>query len=257
MDAERAAWVRASVALAQLRPGDEGWKPLFLEVLERFRRCQPPWWEYLSNIDQINEGGVFRFAIGATGSSRSATTARRLGKVPWLGDAYDDGWLERLEVLCCDTELAGVIAKWPAPASRVPLFVRPAPQIADEGFRILLGLPQLMGLDLESKVVKLDAALDLAHRPDLTRLGLSFRLVDEARVDAMMDCLMAMTGLRRVSLHGHALLSHGVRPCDADLLRLTALPALARLELVDCPVVTDEGIAALREAHPELVVSRR
>src|SRR5689334_2655376 len=94
---DRAEWIRLSCRFATLAFDDPDRQPLLLTILDHFRRCRPQWWEELSSVNQYNERGMYRFAVGSAPSSRSATTYKRLGNTAWLATAADEGWLERLE----------------------------------------------------------------------------------------------------------------------------------------------------------------
>src|SRR5688500_8610567 len=88
-EADRAEWIRASCDLALIE--DRG--PVRDAAREReqaaFARCRPAWWDDMTNVDQTNERGLFRFVLGTSRSSRGAKPFQRFGKVPWLGQAYD------------------------------------------------------------------------------------------------------------------------------------------------------------------------
>ena len=66
--ADRAEWIRASVDYAAIPHDDERWQAAMEREMDAFRGCKPPWFEYLSNIDQKNDRGVFRFVLGETRS---------------------------------------------------------------------------------------------------------------------------------------------------------------------------------------------
>jgi uncharacterized protein (TIGR02996 family) len=254
--ADRAEWIRLSCEFARVPSSDPRWSLLLSSIMESFRRCRPPWWEELSNIDQRNDRGMYRFTVGAAPSSRSTVTLKRLGKVPWLGTAVAEGWLERLEVRWCDTDLSAALAAWKAPAREVPLLVQPAPQILDEGLRRIFALPQLEGLVLATRVLRSPVIAELAACAGVRDLTLELRLLDGVTVDAILDQAVRMPRLRRLHLEGHALLDHGDRPNDGDLLRLRSLPALKRIELTNCPAVSEAAIVELRRARPELSIHR-
>lgn len=253
---DRAEWIRLSCQFAELSPGHPQRQPLLLAVRDSFSRCRPEWWQELSSINQRNDRGMYRFCIGAAPSSRSATAFKRLGSVPWLSTAADGGWLQRLEVLWCDTEASRLLAAWKAPARAVPLLVRPAPQIAEEGLRRIFALPQLQALILETAVLRSPAIADLATAcPNLRDLTLEFRLLDDRTADAALAQAERLP-LHRLHLQGHALLDHGHRPNDQDLLGLSGIPTLRRLDLTDCPAVSEAAFAELSRAASALRVRR-
>ena len=155
-----------------------------------------------------------------------------------------------------DGTLTKYVAAWKEPASRIPLLVRPAPQIGDVGLRRLLELAQLQGLDLLSNVLRNPVAKELARYPNIRDLTVQFRLVEDETVDALLDQIAAMPGLRRLHLQGHARIEYGTRPNDADLMQVRNLAGLKRLYLSDSPAVSDAAIEELRRAHPSLIVNR-
>lgn len=252
----RAEWIRTSCDLARTPSGEDRWHAALEREMAAFRQCRPAWWEYLSNIDQRNDRGMFRFTIGASRSSRSPTPVKRLGKAPSVGPAFAEGWLQRIELLWDDGTLGAAVAAWKGPAAAVPLFVRPAPQIGDDALRQLLALPQLEGLDLESNVLRNPAVRELARFPNLVELHVQFRLVPPDTVDAVLAQLAGMPGLRRLHLHGHDRLDYGDRPNDHDLIALSPCPGLKRLHLSSSPAITDAGIAALQNARADLAITR-
>ena len=251
----RAEWVRASCELAEIHYRDPRWDAAVRREIDAFRRCRPSWWEDLSNIDQKKDRGVFRLILGSVRSSRAPAAYKRLGKAAWLGTAMDEGWLQRIDVDFWDDELGQIVARWKEPASRIPLFVHPAPQVSDESLRTLLRLPQLEGLHLETVPLGLAAVRELASYPGLVELRIELWNVEREVVDAVLDQLVLMPNLRRLRLEGHELLEYGARPNDADLLRLSAVKALKRLKLSAAPAVTDAGVSRLGEVRPDIVVS--
>lgn len=253
----RADWIRASVVLAPLHFGDPGWEAAINAERAAFGQCRPSWWESLSNIDQRNVRGLFRFKVGESRSSRGPTPIKRLGKAAWMGQAYAEGWLQAIDVLWADTELSQNLAAWKLPISRIPLFVRPAPQILDEGLRGILTLPQLDGLDLPSNVVACPVVQELSHYSKIRELVLEFRLVKDDIVDAVVEQLAHMAGLRMLHLKGHDRIDYGTRPNDSDLARISKNSSLRRLLLSDSPAVSDSAIKGLNRACPSLVVCRR
>lgn len=253
---DRAEWIRAGFEVARISFQDERWAPLMARIRDTFARCRPVWWETLTNVEQKNDRGMFRFIVGQSRSSRGPAPVKRLGQVTWLSEAMSDGWLQRIEVLWSDTAVAELLSKWKGPAARTPLLVRPAPQIDDSGLERILGLPQLQGLMLQAHVLRNPSAQSLDQCAGLRDLTVEFRLVEAATVDAMLDRIAASADLRRLHLSGHDRVGYGDRPNDADLLRLRGLARLKRLYLSDTPAVTDKGIEELRRLCPSLIVAR-
>ena len=250
----RAAWLRASCELAHLPDDDAQRDSLLLNIRDLFEQCKPSWWATITNVNQKNDRGMFRFIVGESRSSRGPTPINRLGKVPWLTEAAAEGWLERIDVMWCDTELAGVLAGWKGAVTAIPLFVCPAPQIGDLGVQQLLSLRQLQALDLKSNVLLNPSVLRLRECAKLCELSVEFRLVGVDTVNVMLDQIVSMCNLRRLRLKGHERLEYGTRPNDADLLRLSGLRDLKRLYLSSAPAVTAAGIEELRRALPMLQI---
>lgn len=229
----RAAWIRASCQLAQVHYDD----PSFGELVDRervsFRQCRPAWWQQVTGVSQENDRGLFRFGV------RSKTAAARLGKVGWLSGAAIEGWLEGISVEWCDGSLARVLAGWPEAARQVPLFVRPAPQIADEGLAFYLGVPHLWGLDLPGYATRNPSIRLLGRRSDLRELRLD-GLPAEGDVAAVFEQVGRLSGLRRLTVQGYQ------RPTDENLELLGDLTGLRELHLSRCVSLTDAGLAPLR-----------
>lgn len=254
--ADRAEWVRASCEFARVSSADPRWRPLFDRVYEAFRRCRPPWWEELTNVTQTNDRGLFRFTVGTTRTSRSPQPVKRLGKAAWLGRALDEFWLYRIELHWDDGSLGELVERWGEPASRVPLFVSPAPQIGDEGLRRLLGLPRLQGLDLPGYVLRLPAAAGLSGCAGLEELTLELRNVGDDDAERALAPLAGMPALRRLTLKAHDLPDRSRRPNDADVVRLAGLSGLTRLTLAHAHAVGDGAVDELKRRRPGLTVVR-
>jgi uncharacterized protein (TIGR02996 family) len=253
---ERAAWIRAGCDPGLDSDDDEVRSACRDRRAETFARCRPAWWEDITGADQTDDRGMFRFRLGTSRSTRNPTAFKRFGKTPWLGTAYDEGWLHRVEFAFIDGELANVVAAWKEPVSSIPLFARPAPQCDDDDLRVVLDLPQLEGLRLDAHVLRNSLAHQLARFPKVVDLVIEFRLVDDAWVDLMLEQILGLTGLRRLHLIGHDRIEYGKRPNDADVLRLRKAPALKRLFVSDAPAVTDEALAEFRRTRPTTTVER-
>jgi uncharacterized protein (TIGR02996 family) len=260
----RAAWIRASCDLAPVRHNDPNFGELVRREWELFRLCRPEWWTDIKGVTPHNDRGLFRFEV------RSKTAATRLGKVSWLGDAVAGGWLEGISIGWCDGSLARVVARWKSPARAVPLFVKPAPQISDEGLALYLDVPHLWGLDLTGYSLRNPSAHRLLRRSDLRELRLAIRSGegDLAIVlepigqlvglrllaiqwsphlsDDHLALLGGLTGLRRLHLWGCKALT------DVGLSRLTGLVGLRRLDLWGSSDITEAGIVPFRRALPQV-----
>jgi uncharacterized protein (TIGR02996 family) len=254
-EADRAEWIRASCDYATIKLGDPRWGAAVDRLRHALWKCQPAWWESLKNVDQRDDRGMFRLILGGERSSRAAAPYKRLGKVAWLGIAYSEGWLQRIELDFCDDELIDIVAKWKEPASTIPLFVRPAPQADDATLRKILALKQLEGLSLETATVRLPAVRELASYANLVDLKIELRNVEGEVVDAVLGQLERLPNLRRLHLIGHDRPGHGDRPNDADLVRFEDSKKLKRLIISSAPAVTESGIAAFKKSRPDVVVN--
>jgi uncharacterized protein (TIGR02996 family) len=254
--ADRAEFIRASCAMAQIHSGDERWKAASDREYAAWRSCRPAWWDMPSNITGHNERGIYRLTVGETSSSRATITTKRLGKTPWVGQAFNEGWLLRLEVHSGDGDTIPAVAKWKVPAASIPLFIRSAPQNDDGTLQHMLAIPQLLAIDLPSYVLRQPSVRALSQYPRLREITIEVRNVENDTVDAVFAHLAVMPEMRRLRLRGHEDLQYGNRPNDQDLLVLQNAPALQRLILSDSPAVTGAGIEALKRARPQLIVER-
>jgi uncharacterized protein (TIGR02996 family) len=252
---DRAEWIRASLAAAKVTFRDPSFIPTLKRERDAWARCKPVYWEELKNIDQKNDRGLFRFILGDSRTARSSASIKRLSKATWLAQLMEQGWLQRIEAWA-DSDFAGLLSLIKDPVSRIPLSITAAPQIDDEGLRLVLALPQLQGLNLPSRALRDDVAKQIGNCVNLRDLTIEFRLVEEAVVNALLDRIVALPNLRKLRLIGHDRITHGTRPNDADVLRLAAIPALKRLRLSDSPAVTATGIAELQRSKPSLIVDR-
>jgi uncharacterized protein (TIGR02996 family) len=266
--ADRAEWVRASCQRAKVRYDHPSFREVVLLERECFQRCRPPWWQEVTGVLQQQDRGMFRFEIG------SKTAATRLGKVRWLGDALAGGWLEGISIRWCDGSLARVLAKWNGAAREVPLFVRPAPQIGDEGLAFYLDVPHLWGLDLPAHAMRNPSVLRLGQRHDLRELRLAGTPAKD-RIAAVFEQVGELVGLRRLTVDGYwqvteddlrpfgrlsglrELQFHGCHGLtDAGLVPLHQLTGLRRLELYGCEGVSGAAVTELQQALPALQVER-
>ncbi|VTS06799.1 TIGR02996 domain-containing protein [Tuwongella immobilis] len=264
----RAAWIRASCQLARVRANDATFGELIELRWESFRLCRPEWWQDVPGVTQQNDRGIFRFRV----ESRAAVT--KLGKLPWLGEAVADGWLEGISVEKCDESRARLQAKWPDIAQQVPLFVQPVPQISDAGLRFYLELPHLWGLDLPAYATRNPSIRLLDRRTDLRELNLKDVPTDGA-VAPLMEQVGRLSGLRRLSVyHFRQATDDDLEPLsgltklrqlelywcssitDVSLARFCQLPCLRMLKLVGCERVTEAAIAEFRRSLPTLQIEQ-
>jgi hypothetical protein len=118
-------------------------------------------------------------------------------------------------------------------------------RVSDAGLKGLKGLRSLKTLSLHGTRVTDAGLAELAELEALEQLHLAGTGVGDAG-------LKTVGGLRRLR---HLNLS-GTRVTDAGLRELVGLAGLHELWLLDCPAVTDEGVAELRKALPDCKVLR-
>ncbi len=248
--ADRAQWIRLSCELADMtaacpRADMADRLALARRVSEAFRRCRPDWWGYVSGVVQNNQRGMFRLEPG------SQTAIVRLGKVPWLADALAEGWLEGISLLSDDTIVRAVCA-WKGPARDAPLFVRLNPSISNAGLERHLAMPQLRGLSIRAYALQNEAVQTLGTNTALRELCISLRRIDSDVMTTALEQIAQMTRLRRFELIGSNGWPRILRPDDSDIWRLRHMTGLHRLTLLDCPHITDAGMAQLQRALPSL-----
>jgi hypothetical protein len=132
--------------------------------------------------------------------------------------------------------------------------------VGDRGFEALGDLPRLRNLALGGRHVSDAAMAALIEAPELTDLQ-PVMFGDEAfRFIARMPRLTTLTNMYNRSttdaatrhLRGHPRLvrygAHGTQISDESLRILADLPAIERLEFVNCDRITDEGLLELGRA---------
>jgi uncharacterized protein (TIGR02996 family) len=249
----RAAWIRVSCEFDRIPYMGKGYDATSTLRMESFKRCCPVWWEYITNITQHNDRGIFRFQLGGTRSAAAVAPIERLRDTPWIGRALEEAWLQRIELLWDATKALDAIEKWRGDICRVPLFVET--NISGNLGRVL-ALPQLEALSLSGKDLIEPAMKALGSCSNIRELSLSFRLADNAAIADAIDQVVSMTALRQLHLKSDARIDKGLRPNDVDLGRLSRLDGLKRLYLSDCPAVSEQGIQELQRKRPSLVVQR-
>ena len=120
---------------------------------------------------------------------------------------------------------------------------------SDAELAALLAVPRIHALRLMGRAAGLPAIGRLGQRTDLRGLWIE-RMSAGPEVALPFDQITPLAGLKRLMLERWPSLA------DADLAPLASLTRLVRLELRDCPGVTDEGVAWLRRALPGAEVVR-
>ena len=116
----RADFIRADIELAATRLGDGGRDDIIARRLEALDQCRPSWWEEIKSVQESSGRGLLSLRCGFTKASRSPTSTKQLGRVPWLQEAHETGWLQNLAAWIDGPNL-DVIESWggqPAVQSR-------------------------------------------------------------------------------------------------------------------------------------------
>jgi hypothetical protein len=197
------------------------------------------------------------FADGIGTQACSPKGVKKVGKQKWLGTAYEQGWLLRMDMRFDDGSLGKRVAKWKPPVSEIPLWVKPAPQITDSGLETIFKLPQLCGISFFSSILeKTSAVLRLGAVKQLRRLKMDIRFFSLERWSALMEQILKLENLYELMLEAEWNEEYGLRPTDDDVLRLGTLKSLKKLDLVKATAVTDAAIARLIALRPDLRVTR-
>jgi hypothetical protein len=191
-----------------------------------------------------------------------------LEELNFLGDLATDGVLReiasipRLRRLSCQDMIAGddgfrALARCSTLES---IWGRHCHRVGDRGFEALAELPRLRSLALGGRRVSDAAMAALIDSPELTDLQ-PVMFGDEAfGFIARIPRLVTLTNMYNRSttdaatrhLRGHPRLvrygAHGTQIGDESLRILADLPAIERLEFVNCDRITDEGLLELARA---------
>ena len=191
-----------------------------------------------------------------------------LEELNFLGELATDevlgeiGRIPRLRRLMCQDMIAGdegfrALAR---SSTLESIWGRHCHRVGDRGFAALGELPRLRHLALGGRRISDAAMAALVDAPALTDLQ-PIMFGDEAfRFIAQMPRLIKLTNMYNRStsdaatrhLRGHATLvdygAHGTQITDASLSILAELPAIERLEFVNCDRISDNGLLELARA---------
>lgn len=259
---DRAEFIRACVTAKQYPFNSPEYEQATVKRRGAWMRCKPAFWDEMSAGLLMNlfwDIGMYTvsFADGIGTQSCSPRAMKKVGKQKWLGTAYEQGWLLRMDMRFDDGALGKRVAKWKPPISEIPLWVKPAPHITDDALETMFKLPQLCGISFFSNTLeKTSAVLKLGGVKRLRRLKMDIRFLSRERWSALMEQILKLDNLYELMLEAEWNEEFGLRPTDEDVLRLGALKSLRKLDLVKATAVTDEAIAQLKALRPELRITK-
>ena len=226
---DRAAWVRLSVAVAELRvrvpfgAGQDAAADLFqlrADTETARRRCWPTEWTDIPGVTWQADRGLIRLIV------RTKTGLSRLGGAGWLPAAQAAGWLGPVstELLAGNYE-AVLAAAWPKRAAAVVLYSRMPnrdwlfvnPDLYERTLAVRTTPPGLAARLAECSRLRVVTVVGLANG----RIGDCFEVAAVVR---------AVPHLRRLRLRG--LRNHAGETADDALTSLVSHPGLRRVELV-------------------------
>jgi hypothetical protein len=224
--------------------------------------CRPPFWEDMgagSAMNLIGDLGMYTvsFAEGKGTAACSPKVLKAIGTQKWLGKAYEQGWLLRMDMRFDDGSLGKFVKRWRSPVGDIPLWVKPAPNITDDGLQTIFKLPQLCGLSFFNETLSQSCAvLKIGQVKKLRRLKMDIRFLSRDRWAALMDQILMLDNLYELMLEAEWNEAFGFKPTDDDVLRFASLKNLKKLDLVKGTAVSDAAIAKLKALRPDLRVSR-
>ncbi len=263
---DRAAWMRASCEPGVVVPGSAQRR----QADKLFAACRPEWWEQARPYLSMPKGGLLRMGV------LSAYQADQFRRQLWLPGAIRGGWVGSVYVAGSQWT-AAAITPWEPPLRGVPLEVAVATGDVNDGLAPLLADPNLRVLSLFGRAIGLLDIDSLGTPGGIWKLKLA---AFDARIDTapVFEQIPRLTGLRQLSISGRRAayptagdfravgraaglrcLTLAALPhlADADLAALAGLTYLVRLELRDCPAVSEAAVAELRRALPGVTVVRR
>ena len=264
-ESARAAWMRASCEPGAAVAGSAEKR----RADGLFRAGRPTWWTQARPFNPAPSHGLFRLTV------HTRHQARQLGRELWLPGAIRAGWVESVFVSGSGT--VGVeMARWKPPLRGVALEAVVAEAEMSDDLTILFAAPNIRALSLYGRAMALPGLYQLGTRDDIREVKLA-QFAANVRTDLLFTELARLAGLRKLLISGvggsgptafdfravgslvglrYLTLSALPRLADADLAPLAGLTGLVRLELRDCPGVTDKGVAELRRALPGAEVVR-
>jgi len=260
--ADRAEFIRACVIAKQYPFNSPEYEQATVKRRDAWMRCKPRFWDEMSAgllMSLFWDLGMYTvsFADGIGTESCTPRAMKKVGRQKWLGTAYEQGWLLRMDMRFDDGSLGKRVSKWKPPLNEIPLWVKPSPQITDAGLETIYKLPQLCGISFFSSTLEnTSAVLKLGKVTRLRRLKMDIRFLSQERWSAVMEQILMLENLYELMLEAEWNEEFGLRPTDDDVLRLGTLKKLKKLDLVKATAVTDAAIAQLKALRPDLRVTR-
>jgi hypothetical protein len=251
-----------------------------------FEKCGPEYWRKITGVRQQVFFGRFILTVmprrgqslgtipPAEGDFDWPAATRRLGNAKWLTDAFQDGWLEALDLPLYDARQAEALLEWPENSHALPLWVG-TENAEEEGFtnRLMKGvltMPGLRGLDMWGKELALPCMRQFADLAGNLQYLKVWGLAKAGPSTRLLDQLPRLKRLRMVTLGG-VLKDTQIRPLavhprlrhlslDSDNLTDDDLKPFYKARVlrtltIDGERLTRQGIQALRDANPRLNVS--
>ncbi len=260
--ADRAAFIRACVTAKQYPFNSSEYEQATLKRRDAWMRCKPKFWDEMKAgllMSLFWDLGMYTvsFADGIGTQSCTPGAIKKVGRQKWLGTAYEQGWLLRMDMRFDDGSFGKRVAKWKPPVSEIPLWVKPAPEISDVGLEKIYNLEQLCGISFFSNTLeKTSAVLKLGEVKRLRRLKMDIRFLSQERWCALMEQILKLDNLYELMLEAEWNEEFGLRPTDEDVLRLGALKNLKKLDLVKATAVTGAALEQLKALRPDLRIMR-
>lgn len=257
---DRAQWIRACVDLKRYPFNSREYEQAMQKRRDAWLGCKPDYWDEISAGLEMNlfwDLGMHTVSFADGMEARSPKAVKNVGAQKWLGRAYEEGWVLRMDMRFDDGTLGKRVARWKPPVSRIPLWVKPAPQITDKGLKTIFKLPQLCGLSFFSNTLEsCGAVLKLGEVKKLRRLKMDIRHFQPDRWALIMTQILKLENLYELMIEAEWNEEFGLRPTDSDILRFAALKNLRKLDLVKATVVSDAAIEQLQLLRPDLRITR-
>lgn len=259
---DRAEFIRACVISKRYPFNSCEYEQAIVNRRGAWMHCKPTFWhDYDIGIafNMFWDLGMYTvsFAEGVGTDACTPKAMKMIGSQKWLGLAYEQGWLLRMDMRFDDGSLGKHVAKWRRPVNEIPLWVKPAPNISEDGLKKIFKLEQLRGLSLYSETLgQSNAVLKIGNVKKLRRLKMDIRFINQNRWSEVMEQILMLDNLYELMIEAEWNESFGLRPTDEDVLRFGSLKSLKKLDLVKATAVTDAAIAQLQTARPKLRITR-
>ncbi len=259
---DRAEFIRACVITKRYPFNSPEYEQAIIKRRSAWMHCRPAFWDDMGAATAMSLFGdlgmyTVSFAEGKGTFACTPKAIKTVGNQKWLGKAYDAGWLLRMDMRFDDGSLGKYVKRWRSPVSDIPLWVKPAPNISDDGLQTIFNLPQLCGVSFFSETLSQSkTVLKLGEVKRLRRLKMDIRFLSRERWAALMDQILLLDNLYELMLEAEWNESFGLKPTDDDVLRFAMLKNLKKLDLVKATAVTNAAIKKLKTLRPDLRVSR-